>query len=101
MKIDFTQKLVNPFTKEPVWESEKKEKESTLSGVCSDALLTKLEGDERATGKDKMELFLLAQKIYNAKDADLTAEEVAKIKERVGKSFAAIMVGIVYPLLDK
>jgi hypothetical protein len=55
---------------------------------------------ERESGIDKVKKFNLAQKIYGSDEIDLTAEEISLIKERVGDTFAPIIVGQVWNILE-
>ncbi len=100
MVVDFTQHLKNPLSGEPVYRDKDSKELSTLSDICVNALITSLKGDEGMAGTTKFELWCLAKKIYNAQ-VDLKSEEIAKIKERVGKMYSSLMVGIAYELLEK
>lgn len=99
MIIDFTQELVNPITGEKILMDIGSTDVVTLSDIAVNALVTPIDG-ERLDGKTKFELMKFAQKIHNAKDVDITVEEVAKIKERVGVMYPQLLVGAVYELLN-
>lgn len=49
---------------------------------------------------DKFKRFSLAQKIFEAKDVALKAEEIALIKEAVAATMTPIVVGRVYEAVD-
>jgi hypothetical protein len=99
--IDFTQVLkdldgkplpVNPDGKLPA--------AATLGYVAKEALVNALQGDP-PEGAGKFDRWQLAAKIYPDKsDVVLTAEEVATIKDRIGKGFPALVVGPAWKLLD-
>lgn len=57
----------------------------TMCEVCLTALLVPQEGDDRLDGKKKYELVELAFKINQGDEADLTAEEIVMLKQRISK----------------
>jgi len=75
----------------------------TLETVVVNALLTQDPNDTTVTGTEKAKRFTLAMKIHDTKDSqvDITAEEISKIKELVGKYYTALVVGRVYDLLEQ
>src|ERR1017187_7732125 len=86
-RIDFTQSLLGldgkPITN-PNPDSKGEPIPITLSDVCVSALLSSLDEDKAVPATEKgvlaMKLYDLAHKIYKAKAAVLTAEEVALIE---------------------
>jgi hypothetical protein len=70
-----------------------------LHVICLSALMTDIEG-ERLSGPDKFAMYQLAGKVCNGGVVDLTTEELAKIKERVGKIYGIAVVGPAYKLLE-
>ena len=96
MKIDFDVCL-RGFKNEPIMVGDKN---VTLKDVCVKALVGP--ADEKSiSGDEKYIRFTLAQKISSGGVLDLKVEEVAKIKELIGKNFGVILVGASYNLLDK
>ena len=95
MKVNFTKKLRNIDGK-PIKD---KDGTITLSSISINALLAQTK--EEVEGKEKVEQYDLALKIRDNKDADLTVEEIAKIKELVGKIFPPLIVGQTFKMLDK
>lgn len=99
--IDFTQVLrdldgnplpVNPDGKLPA--------AGTLGWFAKEALVNPLPGDP-PEGSAKFDHWQLAARVYPDKsDVVLTAEEIATIKERIGKGFPALVVGPAWKLLD-
>jgi hypothetical protein len=60
-----------------------------------------LQPTDKDAGIDKMKKYDLAMRIYSAKTlVELTIEECAMVKELVGKSFAPLVVGQLWNLLD-
>lgn len=101
--IDFTQALrgLDGKTIEiPSPSDPKKLDPLTLSDVCINALETPLDTDRAMTGEDKFKLDVLAHKIFHNKATSLTVEDIALLKDRVGKSYGALIVGDVWRLLD-
>jgi hypothetical protein len=93
MKRDFNAQILNleglPF--------------SDVKTLRDAALLTfqqGVEGDEKLTGQQRVDLFILADKIVKGGVVDVTAEDVATLKARIGKLPSIILVGRAWPLLD-
>ena len=95
--IDFKQTLIGadrkpiiaPDTKKPV----------TLGDIAGAALMNTIDDDRTATGADKFKLFVLAQKILDNK-GPFTVEDIALLKQRIGKAFGPSMVGPAWNALD-
>jgi hypothetical protein len=100
--IDFTQELHGLDGKPiPLAKSgDKPSENTTLSEVSVTALVMQLDEDRSMSGATKFSNSELARKIYKAKNAILTAEEVATIKDRIGKVYPPLIVGAAWPLLD-
>lgn len=97
MTIDFTQKLYGldgTVLKDG-------ENEVSLAIIVSNSLLAALPSDSNMSAKSKVDLFRLAQKInLNPASVELTSEEVSLVKDRVGASYAPLVVGLVWSILD-
>jgi len=72
----------------------------TLGIVAVNALESILEEDRGQTGSDKFKADELARKVYKAKAAVLTVEEISLIKTRIGKAYGPLIVGYAWRLLD-
>jgi len=96
-KIIGLNKVLKNFSGDPLKDA--KEGDLTLAEACKNALLV---ADEKSTGKDKYESFKIATKLDNAKGGtiELTAEEITKIKEAVGKYMFPMVVGLVWDALE-
>ena len=97
--IDFTQALKGLDGK-PITDGATPAIKITLSVVSVNALESALLGDERLAGADKFKMDTLARKIFENKAALLTAEDIALLKERLGKAYGALVVGAAWRLLD-
>lgn len=72
----------------------------TLRDVAVTVLMNELE-KERSDGIQKLERYMLAQRIYGAESTiDLTAEQITLLKERIGRGFPAAIVGPAYAALE-
>jgi len=54
---------------------------------------------QKESGVDKVKKYELAKKVFNADEVDLDETEIALIKDRVGETFAPIIVGQIYEIL--
>lgn len=95
MKIDMTQKLVD-FRGKPVIEKEK----TTLGDAAIKALMA-ITADEKPDGAESFKNYQLADKVHDNAECELTVEETAKIKERIGMVFGPAIVGPAYLLIEK
>lgn len=82
----------------------KEAKDLTLGGACINALLY-IQDEKVISGDEKLTRYELALKIKIAlgtdkKEIELKIEEVAKIKELVGKFYNTIVVGQTYKMLE-
>jgi hypothetical protein len=100
--IDFTQVIKDLDGKPlPINMEGKLPAVATLGQVAKDALVNVLQEDAQLPGSVKYDHWVLAGKIYPDKsDVVLTAEELATIKERIGKAFGPLVVGPCWKLLD-
>lgn len=100
MLIDF-QKEIKNIHGVTVKESDAPDaKPVTLGFVAIEALLID-DPQARVSGSDKMKRYRLAQEISKLKEAlDITVEDVALIKDLIGKKFSANIVGPAYDLID-
>jgi len=73
----------------------------TLKDAAINSLLGQLVGDERQSGTDKVKCFKLAQKIEAGDPVELTTEELATIKDRIGKGMFTLVVGRCFELLEQ
>jgi hypothetical protein len=83
--------IIEPQSKKPL----------TLTTVALNALLASYDDERALTGKEKAERMQLALKINKRPgEVDLTAEQLAKLKELIGKAYGALVVGRAYELLE-
>lgn len=71
----------------------------TYRVIFSIALNTWLK-DEQPTAEDKGKIYQLSTKIYSSDEPDFTVDDLAFIKERVGKVHNALIYGRVSDLLE-
>lgn len=73
----------------------------TLKNIMVEACVTAIKGDEAQSGEEKLKLYQLATKIQEAKkEIDLTIEEIALIKDRIGKGYNVLTVGQAWQMLE-
>lgn len=93
VKINFSKKLMN-------LDGTIGEENPTLATVSIKALIEHLEGDERATGEDKFKRAVLAQKLLPEGEIELPVEDIARIKERVGRAYQPMIVFAAWSALE-
>ena len=92
MKINFEQVIKN-IKGEQI-------KDLTLKSVSVEALLATFD-DERALGEEKVKRYLLAIRIQaDPTGVDLVVEDVAKIKQLIGKGYGPLVVGQAWEMLE-
>lgn len=84
----------------PISKPTDKPQNMTLGDVAVNALESMTQDDQKLTGEDKFKMDLLARKIYKAKAATLTPEEIKLIKDRIGKFYSVAVVGPAWRMLD-
>ena len=71
-----------------------------LRMACADSLLNPATKDENLGAEDKVKYFTLAMKIYKNNKPDLTIEELALLKKRIGVYSSVLIVGQAFEMLD-
>lgn len=94
MKLDFEQPLIAIDDSFVQYDG----KDLTLGKACMLAVLNEEQG-QQASGEDKFKRWGVAKKIKASEE--LSVDEVALIKERVGKCWQAQAVGPIYEILAK
>jgi len=93
MKINFNQTIKN-IKGEVV-------KDLTLKSVSIEALLATFEDERSLSGEEKVKRFVLATRIEsNSNDMDFKVEDVAKIKQLIGKGYGPLVVGQAWEMLE-
>lgn len=96
MKIDFSAPILGP-NDTPIMEGGKP---ATLGSIASTALFATLPEDENATATDKALWGNLGLALYAEGKHDLTAEQIALVKKRIGRAFSSLAVARAFHLLD-
>ncbi len=71
----------------------------TLRNIIQNALIGQLRGDENLTGAEKFSLYNLAAKTTEAA-SDFSIEDLATIKDRVGRAYSQVVIGPAFKLLE-
>lgn len=96
MKVDFSQP-VKTLQGENIKDPDGKD--FTLQAVCTNALLA--ESEEKISGQEKCDRYALALAIHAAVEPyDLSAENISKLKDLVGKTYTTLVVGQAFQMLD-
>ena len=77
-----------------------KVQELTLGDVSVNALEGGLAEDANVAGSVKFQRDELARKIYKHSNVSLSVEDIALIKERIGKLYGSMIIGSAWRLLD-
>lgn len=96
MKIDTTKELMS-ISGQPLQNEDRTS--TTLRHVIQNALLGGLQGDEKLSGADKLALWNLAKRA-SRDEAEFNVEELATIKERIGRAYGPVVVGPAYEIID-
>lgn len=96
MKIDFNQPVCD-LNGKPFPDGEGP---LTLSAVCVAALLQTYQDEQgKITGEEKYQRYDLATRV-NGKAADVTVEQIGRLKQLIGKFFGPSVVGPTYDMLE-
>lgn len=109
MQIDFSAPI-NGLDGQPIRESAGSDRPATLGSIAIAALLTPLPAPvgfgqqpgqpEQLDALKKVEHATLAQAIHGAGQLDLTVEQVASLKDRIGRMFDPLVVMRAFALLE-
>ncbi len=73
---------------------------ATLASVASGALFASLPGDESMQPTQKAEIGALGIALFAAGERDLRAEQIAMLKDRIGRAYAPLVVARAFEVLD-
>lgn len=97
MKVDLDAKITD-LEGRPTKDGEK---DMTLSSVICSAMLVTVPGDQELSSDEKVRMFKLAQSAIKAGQQELSVEDVAFLKKRIGKLFGPLVVGRAFDLLEQ
>lgn len=95
---DFNNKnIFNPY----LVETDEKRETWTIFDACISAVLLPTSGKQQ-TGDEKFKAFILAMKIKNCDPTvvDLTVDEAKDVQDAVGLCYGAVIVGVIWKLLN-
>lgn len=93
-----SQQLKNLYDKVLTEQYDGKEAPVTLASICCSALMGEVSAE--TTGKEKVRRYNLATSIVGKGAVNVTAEDVALLKDLVGKMFTTLCVGQAMEMLD-
>ncbi len=102
MKIDFNTELKDLRGKPIPLTIDNVSVNATLLEACVESLMCLFDNERTEEGKSKYERWKLAEKLMKSVSGvvDLSVEEIAKLKKRVGKRYSPLIVGPAYSILD-
>ena len=96
MKIDFSA-AIKDFDGDAVKDGDK---EATLGRVACTALLASYADEQNLAAEDKVKRFRLAEIAAKGGEREVKVEDVALIKQLIGKAFAPLVVGRAYDIIE-
>lgn len=96
MKVDFSQAFVD-LDGNPIVDGGKP---VTLGMMAAQALLA-ADPNTPESGEDKARAYDVATRLYRGGEVDITVEDAALIKKKVGQHMTAIVVGQAYRMLEQ
>src|SRR5262245_23377648 len=96
MKIDFSA-VIKDLDGSPVKQGEK---DATLGHVACTALLASYADEQNLPVEDKVRRFRLAEIAAKGGEREVKVEDVALIKQLIGKAFAPLIVGRAYDIIE-
>ena len=102
MKIAVNTKIKNILTGSfAIYERNGKKSDLQLKDMAAEALCGVYPDEQHLGGREKADRFDLACRIVSAnKDVEMSVEEVAKLKDLIGKAYAPHYVGPAWQILD-
>lgn len=99
MKINLSQSLLDP-NGTPIPESDlPNSKPVTLGSIVCQALLAQFQGDN-SDGAEKHRRYKLWALVKNGGEQDFPAEEIAMVKQLIGKGWSPLIVGQCWEMLE-
>jgi hypothetical protein len=95
MKINVTQTLTDLNGEDIMTEKG----DLTLRSVLVNSLMGNYK-EENISGEEKLNRFILAEKIQKNDEIELKSEEISKIKKLIAKAFTTLIVGKTYKILE-
>ena len=97
MKINSTQILLT-YSGQPM--KDRDGKDATLRWACCEALTATFQDEKNLSGEDKIKRYVLAGRIFENDNPDLTVKEVALVIELVAKAFSTPIAAPALMILD-
>ena len=101
MEIDFNKEF-KTLEGETILQSEDNDKSLSLKTVAVTALLTPDQKQDKTSGEEKAERYMLAQEISraNGTPVDVKTEDIVLLKKLIGELYLPLIVGQAYQLLE-
>ena len=99
MKIDFDAVIVNAAG-EPMTDIDRPTAVVTLATIASSSLFASLPDDQSLEPARKAEYGALGIQLFAGGAHDLKVEQIALLKDRIGRTYAPLVVARAFDLLD-
>lgn len=96
MKINWDAKITN-FEGEPIKDGEK---DVTLATISCSVFISALKGDDQLSGEEKEKLFKIGLAASEGGVSEITADQAATLKKRIGVAYAPLIVGRAYEIIE-
>lgn len=99
MKINF-EKVFKTFDGQPIMKGADSKEPITLKWVSIESLIGIYQDEKELQGEEKLKRYKLAMKISNGNIIEISVEEIALIKNLIGKAFGTLIVGQAWEYLE-
>lgn len=96
MKINWNEKLLD-MKNMPVKD---RNGEVTLGDCAVECLMSITDAEKGMAGKERYDLYRLAMKIEKEPKSDFSVDELAKIKDHIGRKTLTLLVGRAYDIIE-
>lgn len=100
MKVNFDTTLLTLDGKVVKSDVDGKKVSATLKSICVNVLMVSNPREKDLGGEEKLKRYELARKINAGGEIEVSAEDVALLKELVGYLYGPLVVGNVYSLFE-
>lgn len=98
MKLDFSKALIG--IKGVPLKKAGSDEDVDLKHIAVEALLAQFQDEPNLPGEKKMKRYALAEKISVPGEVELEVEEVALLKDLIGKAFGPAVVGPAFKVIE-
>lgn len=100
MKVDVTQ-ILTDYQGKDLTQGPKKEKLELRSVISTAVNTMNLQGEKSMTSEEKNKAYQISTRVWSKKEVDFTVEQLAFIKEKVGKVYNPLVYGRICDIIEK